>query len=212
MIYWIVAALSLTIVIDLCAILLLEFITRSHTGKGEAEVGVTMSPLHSSLHVSTPFSPTRLHSILSYTSPLHSLLHISTPFSPTHLHSILPYTSPLHSLLHVFTLLHMLHCILYMSLLPVSTPLVSYHKMTKEDELSDSEEEEGEEEMKEVVEGGASVEKNFKLKMRTEKKQKGTFLKEKVIITFQVAHSKDIGLSCHWSAQARIPGESRNRP
>ena len=81
----------------------------------------------------------------------------------------------------------MLHCILYMSLLPVSTPLVSYHKMTKEDELSDSEEEEWEEEMKEVVEGGASVEKNFKLKMRTEKKQKGTFVKEKVIIrgTFQ---------------------------
>ena len=72
-----------------------------------------------------------------------------------------------------------------MSLLPVSTPLVSYHKMTKEDELSDSEEEEGEEEMKEVVEGGTRVEKNFKLKMRTEKKQKGTFLKEKVIIMFQ---------------------------
>ena len=68
-----------------------------------------------------------------------------------------------------------------MSLLPVSTPLVSYHKMTKEDELSDSEEEEGEEEMKEVMEGEASVEKNFKLKMRTEKNQKGTFVKEKVI-------------------------------
>ena len=59
--------------------------------------------------------------------------------------------------------------------------------MTKEDELSDSEEEEGEEEMKEVVEGGASVEKNFKLRMGTEEKQKGTFVKEKVIIsgTFQ---------------------------
>ena len=69
-----------------------------------------------------------------------------------------------------------------MSLPPVSTPLVSYHKMTKEDELSDSEEEEGEEEMKAVMEGGASVEKNFKLKMETEKKQKGTFVKEKVII------------------------------
>ena len=119
MIYWIVAALSLTIIIDLCVILLLEFITRSHTGKGEAEVGVTMSPLHSPLHVSPPFSPTymsplhsplhvsppfsptRLHSILLYTSPLHSLLHISPPFSPTHLPSILPYTSPLHSPLHI---------------------------------------------------------------------------------------------------------------
>ena len=54
--------------------------------------------------------------------------------------------------------------------------------MTKEDELSDSEEEEGEEEMKAVMEGGTNVEKNFKLKMETEKKQKGTFVKEKVII------------------------------
>ena len=109
MIYWIVAALSLTIVIDLCAILLLECITRSHTGKGEAEVGSPClpsilsytSPLHSPLHISPPFSLTHLPSILSYTSPLHSLLHISPPFSPTHLPSILSYTSPLHSLLHV---------------------------------------------------------------------------------------------------------------
>ena len=33
MFYWIVAALSLAIVTDLCFMLLLEFITRSHTSK-----------------------------------------------------------------------------------------------------------------------------------------------------------------------------------
>ena len=37
MFYWIVAALSLTIVIDLCFMLLLECITRSHPGKGVLE-------------------------------------------------------------------------------------------------------------------------------------------------------------------------------
>ena len=38
MFYWIVAALSLTIVTDLCFMLLLEFITRSHTSKCVREV------------------------------------------------------------------------------------------------------------------------------------------------------------------------------
>ena len=37
MIYWIVAALSLTIVIDLCFMLLLECVTRSHPGKDVLE-------------------------------------------------------------------------------------------------------------------------------------------------------------------------------
>ena len=97
---------------------------------------------------STPFLP--------YTSPLHSPLHVSTPFSPTHLHSILPYTS----------------------LPPSAYSLpVGYHKVTKEDELSDSEEEE-EVYMKEGLGGG---EKNLRLKMVTEKKQRGTFVMEKVL-------------------------------
>ena len=82
--------------------------------------------------------------------------------------------------------------------------------MTKEDELSDSEEEEGEEEMKAVVEGGANVEKNFKLKMGTEKKQKGTFVKEKVIIKGTIPRIWGwpvIGQTI-LTAQARAPGES----
>ena len=37
--YWIVAALSLTIITDLCFMLLLEFITRSHTSKCVREKG-----------------------------------------------------------------------------------------------------------------------------------------------------------------------------
>ena len=129
-------------------------------------------PPSSSLHLTPPSS---FPSNLSPTPPFSSGFLPSAVISSTGL-------SPS----HIFTLFHILHCILYTSLPPVSTPLVSYHKMTKEDELSDSEEEEGEEEMKEVVEGGTSVEKNFKLKMRTEKKQKGTSVKEKVINQWHV--------------------------
>ena len=54
---------------------------------------------------------------------------------------------------------------------------MGYHKVTKEDELSDSEEEE-EVYMKEGLKGG---EKNLRLKMGTEKKQRGTFVMEKVL-------------------------------
>ena len=54
---------------------------------------------------------------------------------------------------------------------------MGYHKVTKEDELSDSEEEE-EVYMKE---GLGSGEKNLRLKMVTEKKQRGTFVMEKVL-------------------------------
>ena len=65
------------------------------------------SPLHSLLHISTPFSPTHLHSILPYTSPLHSPLHISPPFPPTYLPSILPYISSLSSTCFIASCTHL---------------------------------------------------------------------------------------------------------
>ena len=99
---------------------------------------------------------TCLHSILPYMSALHSPLHVCTPFFPTCLHSILPYTS--------------------LPLSAYSQP-VGYHKVIKEDELSDSEEEE-EVYMKEGLKGG---EKNLRLKMGTEKKLRGPFVVEKVL-------------------------------
>ena len=54
---------------------------------------------------------------------------------------------------------------------------MGYHKVIKEDELSDSEEEE-EVYMKEGLKGG---EKNLRLKMGTEKKLRSTFVMEKVL-------------------------------
>ena len=79
---------------------------------------------------------------------LHTCIYISIPFSPTRLSPPPAYSQP-----------------------------VGYHKVTKEDELSDSEEEE-EVYMKEGLGGG---EKNLRLKMVTEKKQRSTFVMEKVL-------------------------------
>ena len=73
----------------------------------------------------------------------------------------LPFTSPLHSPSPL-----------------VYAPPVGYHKVTKEDELSDSEEEEVY-----IKEGVEHVEKKLKIKIVTEKshRQQATFVMEKVL-------------------------------